>query len=157
MLSANQGYQTETRDVPVRVLYEDGSEISGSILIPRLSDFTEILGADPPFLTFKSGDGETSYIYTSKIRSICPTSQPRVKPLDLRKDISEEPYKLLNVTHEDGFEVVKRAYESALERYDPTRDVTPILPDEVIDYFKAMTQAIKQAYSKIERSALEEA
>ena len=152
MLSSSQSYQTETRAVPARVLHEDSSEISGSILIPRLSDFTEILSADPPFLTFTSEEGETSYIYTSKIRSICPKSQPRVKPLDARKNAPDEPYQILNVTRETKFEDIKQAYESALEAYNPNREVSQSLPEEVVDYLKAKTHAIHQAYAAIEKS-----
>lgn len=152
MLSSGQNYQTETRAVPARVLYEDGSEILGSILIPRLSDFTEILGSDPPFLTFTSEEGETSFIYTSKIRSICPKSQPRIKPLDARKNEPDEPYELLNVTRETNIEDIKRAYENTLKCYDPNREVSTSLPAEVVDYLKAKTHAIHQAYGTIEKT-----
>ena len=152
MLTVNKGYQTETRAVPVRVLYEDGSKILGSVLVPRLSDFTDFLIADPPFLTFVSEDGETSYIYTSKIRSICPTSQPRVKPLDARTNEADEPYQLLNVTRESNSEDVKRAYKKILEIYEPERTFSPSLPVEVVDYLKAKTQSIHRAYAIIEKS-----
>ncbi len=152
MLSSGQNYQTETRAVPVRVLYEDGSELSGSLLIPRLSDFTEILSSDPPFLTFTSDEGETSFIYTSKIRSICPRSQPRIKPLDARKKEPDEPFELLNVTRETKPEDIKSAYENTLKSYDPNREVSTCLPNEIVDYLKAKTHAIHQAYATIEES-----
>ena len=152
MLSSGQNYQTETRAVPVRVLYEDGSELSGSLLIPRLSDFTEILSSDPPFLTFTSDEGETSFIYTSKIRSICPRSQPRIKPLDARKKEPDEPYEWLNVTREMKLEDIKRAYENALKCYDSNGEGATSLPAEIVDYLKAKTHAIHLAYATIEKT-----
>ncbi len=153
MLSNNQSYKSETRAIPVRIVYDDGTEVEGSILIPKLSDFSELLSACGPFLTFSSEDGEKSFIATGKIRTVEILGVPKVKPLDSRKRESENPYSILGVSTDATEADIKKAFHVKSKEYHPDRFMAVDPPEEIVEYLNAMTQAINYAYSIVMKNA----
>ncbi|MGI9380957.1 MAG: J domain-containing protein [Methyloligellaceae bacterium] len=153
MLSNNQSYKSETRAIPVRIIYDDGTKAEGSILIPKLSDFTDLLSSCGPFLNFLSEEGDKSFIATGKIRTLEILGVPKVKALDSRKRESENPYTILGVAANAGEAEIKKAFHSKSKEYHPDRFMAVDPPAEIVEYLNAMTQAINYAYSVVIKNA----
>ena len=151
MLSQSKNYQTESRAVPCRILYRDGTEQYGSIVVPRQSNFSDVLESSGPFLKFVTEDGEKSFLATGDIRSVNLIGMAKAKPLDARKREKDEPYRILKVTPDAQIDEVKQAYHKMSKQYHPDRFISLDPPEEVIEYLNSMTQVVNQAFGIVKK------
>ncbi len=151
MLSRDQAYNSETRAIPVLITYDDGTEVQGSLNIPKLAELSEILSNAVPFLMFSYFDGRTVFVASSKIRSVQVINCQKIKPLTTIEG-NFDPYQILGVSPSDDAPTIRKAFHRLTKLYHPDKFAAHESPDEIMNYIKAMSQRINLAYAAIEEN-----
>jgi hypothetical protein len=138
---------------------DDGHRTAGSVQFPRSKTLLEVLNGPTQFVEFAASesDGRTTMIAKSSIRSLRIVSAPsgRAAAAKLHIGADFDPYEVLGLARGADRSAIREAYRRLSMRYHPDRYLAADLPEEVVDYFEAMTRRINAAYELVSVEATE--
>jgi hypothetical protein len=137
--------------MPVEVLFADGTEVRGKLLLPQTKTMAEIVNGSGGFLEFEPYGGERSFIAKAQIGSIHMLGVPRLPNLNARlRDVDGfDPFAVLGVAPGAPREKIKEAYFALAKAYHPDRYAMAELPSEVIESLVAMARRIIAAHAAL--------
>ncbi|HWB46675.1 MAG TPA: J domain-containing protein [Hyphomicrobiaceae bacterium] len=133
--------------MPVEVVYADGTQVRGKLLLPQVKTMADVLNGPGAFLEFEPYGEERCFIAKGQIASIRMLGVPRVPNLNARiRDVDGfDPFAVLGVARSSPPEKVREAYFALAKLYHPDRYAMAELPPEVIEYLFAMARRINAA------------
>jgi hypothetical protein len=141
----------EVMAMPVEVLFADGTEVRGKLLLPQTKTMADLLNGPGSFLEFEPYGGERSFIAKAQIGSIRMLGVPRLPNLNARlRDVDGfDPFAVLGVAPGAQREKIKEAYFALAKAYHPDRYAMAELPSEVIEYLFAIARRINAAHAAL--------
>lgn len=131
----------------------DASVLTVSVRLPLSNRLADALNGTDPFLDVVSPSGQQQFIAKSSIRSVRSANVPRADQLDAEKaapgTLAFDPYAVLKVPKEASREDIRHAYHRMARLYHPDRIASFELPQEVMDYVRAMLVRINLAFEQI--------
>ena len=147
------GRDDRTNRTPVFMTMADGSVITVSIRLPLSNRLGDALNNDDVFIDAVSPTGQQIYIAKATIRSVRSANVPKADQLDSEGRApgtpAFDPYAVLKVPREASAEEIKQAYHRMAKLYHPDRIASYELPEEVMDYVRAMLVRINLAFEQI--------
>ena len=139
----------------VKIVMNDGRELAGRLMMSGSKRIDEELNGDGNFIDFSFADGERQLISKAAILSVTAVELPRCDQLDLRNvdAMKPNPYRILGITPNAGRDEIRTAYHRLAKQYHPDRYSNVELPDEVREYFSAVTRRINGAYTLLQNTA----
>ena len=131
----------------------DGSVLTVSIRLPLSNRLGDALNNGDAFLDALTPTGQQQYIAKTSIRSVRSANVPKADQLDTESRApgtpAFDPYAVLKVAREASPEEIRHAYHRMAKLYHPDRIASFDLPDEVMDYVRAMLVRINLAFEQI--------
>ena len=131
----------------------DGSVVTASIRLPLSNRLGDALNNGDAFLDALTPTGQQQYISKASIRSVRSANVPKADQLDAEGRApgtpAFDPYAVLKVPREASREEIRHAYHRMAKLYHPDRIASFDLPDEVMDYVRAMLVRINLAFEQI--------
>ena len=142
---------TSKNPVACELVFDDGREMLGHLLVGNLRGIIEELNAPGDFIEFEAVDRQRTFLGKRSIRSARSAAVAKVEPLDrrIREGVPFDPYVVLGVERSADRETIKRAYHALAKAYHPDRMQAIDLPNEIVDYATAMAKRINAAYSAL--------
>lgn len=141
--------QERTKEVHAHVELSTGRILDGKFIIAETSDLLRTLNGDGKFAVFIDHEGNHKLIAKSSIVEAKERRPVQVKSLDAGNDNGFDPYKILGVTHEASFDVIKVRYLDLARRYHPGRYAHKEMPAEIAQYALEKSRVIEQAYEAL--------
>ena len=139
----------------VFVTLQDGTVLTVSIRLPLSNRLADALNNGDAFLDAQSPSGQQQFIAKGAIQSVRSATVPRVDQLDSESrapgTASFDPYAVLKVAKDASPEDIRQAYHRMAKLYHPDRISSFDLPEEVMDYVRAMLVRINLAFEQIGR------
>jgi hypothetical protein len=145
--------QERVKHIHVSVKLSDGRALDGRFIISETSDLLRTLNGEGKFAVFVDHEDNHKLIAKSSIVEANEKTISRVKPLDATNDNGFDPYKILGVSPETGFDVIERQYKKLSRSYHPGRYTHAEMPTEIAEYAVARSLLIKQAYQSLTAGA----
>ena len=131
----------------------DGSVLTVSIRLPLSNRLGDALNNGDGFLDALTPAGQQQFIAKTSIRSVRSANVPKADQLDSEGRApgtpAFDPYAVLKVAREASPEEIRHAYHRMAKLYHPDRIASFDLPDEVMDYVRAMLVRINLAFELI--------
>ncbi|MEI7600066.1 MAG: J domain-containing protein [Aestuariivirga sp.] len=131
----------------------DGSVLTVSIRLPLSNRLGDALNNGDGFLDALTPAGQQQFIAKTSIRSVRSANVPKADQLDSEGRApgtpAFDPYAVLKVAREASPEEIRHAYHRMAKLYHPDRIASFDLPDEVMDYVRAMLVRINLAFEQI--------
>ena len=131
----------------------DGAALTVSVRLPLSNRLGDALNNGDGFLDALSPSGQQLYIAKTAIKSVRSANVPKVDQLDAESrgpgTPAFDPYAVLKVPREASAEEIKQAYHRMAKLYHPDRIASYELPEEVMDYVRAMLVRINLAFEQI--------
>lgn len=147
------GRDDQTSRMPVFLTFTDGSAMTVSIRLPLSNRLGDALNNDDVFLDGLSPSGQQVYLAKSMIKSVRSATVPKTDQLDIESRTpgtpAFDPYAVLKVPRDAGPEQIRQAYHRMAKLYHPDRIASYDLPQEVMDYVRAMLVRINLAFEQI--------
>ncbi|WP_290546567.1 J domain-containing protein [Aestuariivirga sp.] len=147
------GRDDKANRTPVFVTLADGSVVTVSIRMPLSNRLGDALNNGDIFLDAVSPSGQQQYISKSMIRSVRSANVPNTDQLDVSPSApgtaNFDPYQVLKVAKNASPDEIRQAYHRMAKLYHPDRISSFDLPDEVMDYVRAMLVRINLAFEQI--------
>lgn len=142
----------DTTAVPVEIVFSDGTQAKGKLMVPTMKTVGEALNAAGGFMEFEPYGGERGYIAKAQIASLKPVGVPKQGNLNARLTDHNgfDPYVILGLKAGASREEVRAAYFGLAKAYHPDRYATAELPEEVREYLAAMARRINAAHAALE-------
>jgi len=143
--------ENATKDIPVTVVLSTGEVQHGKLIIAITSDLSRTLNGDHKYFEFENLAGDRCFFSAMAIAQITPTDIPKVKKLDAGTDSDEsfDPYRVLKVSPDADFEMVKQAYYKQAKNYHPDRFTSTELPAEMARYAENMARLVNAAFQTL--------
>lgn len=132
------------------VTMADGRELKGRFIHSEARSFADCLNGSGAFLEFETYHGERTFLAKTQFVSIKPLVVPEVRKLPMRTGDDFNPYAILGVGRDAGWDDIRRAFIERSKQYHPDRFANVELPSEVRDYLAAVARRINAAYSELE-------
>jgi hypothetical protein len=147
--------ENATKNISAIVRLNDGTSLSGSLVIAMSSDLPRTLNGDGQFLEFEAVNGQRSFIAKTSIAQATPNEIPKAKKLDAGADSDEDfnPYRVLKVKPGSKIEDIRAAYYSRAKLYHPDRFSATELPPEMAKYAENMCRLINAAFQVLDAEA----
>lgn len=140
---------------PVFLTLQDGAVLTVSVRLPLSNRLGDALNNGDAFLDVQTPSGQQQFIAKAAIRSVRSANVPRVDQLDVEGrapgTASFDPYAVLKVAKDASPEDIRHAYHRMAKLYHPDRIASFDLPEEVMDYVRAMLVRINLAFEQIGR------
>jgi DnaJ-domain-containing protein 1 len=140
---------------PVLVTLSDGSVVTVSMKLPLSNKLVDTLNTAEIFLDVMTLQGEQYFIAKSAIRSVRPMDVPKTNQidLDLQHDTQGhfDPHAILQLDRNAPQEEVRKAYHRMVRLYHPDRISSFDLPEEMMEYARAMLVRINLAFEQLKR------
>ncbi|MCA3556455.1 J domain-containing protein [Aestuariivirga sp.] len=147
------GRDDKANRTPVFVTLADGSVVTVAIRMPLSNRLGDALNNSDIFLDAVSLSGQQQFISKSMIRSVRSASVPKTDQLDIDAaapgTANFDPFQVLKVAKNATPEDIRQAYHRMVKLYHPDRIASFDLPDEVMDYVRAMLVRINLAFEQI--------
>ncbi len=131
----------------------DNQVVTVSIRLPLSRRLADALNNDDVFLDAITPSGQQQFIAKSTIKLVRSANVPRADQLDTEGRVpgtpAFDPYAILKVAKDASPEDIKSAYHRMARLYHPDRIASFDLPDEVMDYIRAMLVRINLAFEQI--------
>lgn len=131
----------------------DGAALTVSVRLPLSNRLGDALNNGDGFLDALSPSGQQLYIAKTAIKSVRSANVPKVDQLDAESrgpgTPAFDPYAVLKVGKDASPEDIRQAYHRMVKLYHPDRIASFDLPDEVMEYIRAMLVRINLAYEQI--------
>lgn len=141
--------EQRVKHIFANVTLSDGRRLDGKFIIAETADLLMNLNGDGKFATFVTHEGETKLIAKSSIVEANEKVIKKVRPLSPSNDNGFDPYKILGVTAQTPFDVIKTQYIKLARCYHPGRYSHKEMPTEIAEYAVSMSQAIEQAFQSL--------
>ena len=142
------GRDDKASRIPVTLTLTDGAVLSVSVRLPLSNRLGDALNNADLFLDVLTAAGQQQFIAKATIRSVRSAKVPRAGPLDAEAGGSD-PHAVLGVSKEASKDEIRQAYHHMAKLYHPDRLASCGLPDEVMDYVRAMLVKINLAFEQI--------
>ena len=147
------GRDDKINRTPVFVTLTDGSVVTVSIRLPLSNRLGDALNNDDVFLDAILASGQQQFIAKSCIRSVRSANVPKADQIDMEGRApgtpAFDPYAVLKVPREASPDEIRQAYHRMAKLYHPDRIASFELPEEVMDYVRAMLVRINLAFEQI--------
>ena len=152
MFERNRADTQEPVSVAVKVVFDDGNEMAGKLLIPASRSVFDVLQGPSLFLEFEPFEGERRYVAKSSMKTVTLLAGTRPKNLAQKaRDMDGfDPHALLGVKPDAAWDDVRTAYLGLAKTYHPDRFASAELPTEVAGYMSAMSRRVNAAYAALE-------
>ena len=139
----------------VFVTLADGAVLTVSVRLPLSNRLGDALNNSDTFLDALSPSGQQQFIAKTAIRSVRSANVPKSDQLDMEGRApgtpSFDPYAVLKVAKDASPDEIRQAYHRMAKLYHPDRISSFDLPEEVMDYIRAMLVRINLAFEQIGR------
>lgn len=144
--------QAEKRQIPVRIVLDDGEALRGRLLVAPTRSLSDELGAASGFVQFAPYGGDPTHLAKSAIRLISETNVPRANNLErrLRQADQFDPHQILDIPRGAEPGMIRAAYLGLAKIYHPDRFSSLDLPDEMLEYASSMARRINSAYAALQ-------
>jgi DnaJ-domain-containing protein 1 len=146
-----KSYEVEKKAVPVKAYTVNGQQLRGNLMINREKDLSQVLNGPDDFLELETASG-TQYISCRSLITIQLNDVPVLPQLNSKVFVQQDPYAILNLSRGVSMEEARKAYHALLKIYHPDRFASMDLPQEFVDYARAMSARINWAYQEIKES-----
>lgn len=140
---------------PVLLTLSDGSVMTVSMKLPLSNKLVDTLNTSDAFLDVVSLAGEQQFIAKAAIHSVRPMDVPKNNQIDLEiRPAGQgqfEPYTILQVPRTASQEEIRKAYHRMVRLYHPDRISSFDLPEEMMEYARAMLVRINLAFEQLKR------
>jgi preprotein translocase subunit Sec63 len=140
---------------PVLMSMMDGSVMTASIKLPLSNKLSDTLNTSEMFLDVLTIQGEQQFIAKAAIRSVRAMDVPKTNQIDLEiRSAGQgqfEPYAILQVDRNASQDEIRKAYHRMVRLYHPDRISSFDLPDEMMEYARAMLVRINLAFEQLKR------
>jgi len=156
MFNRNHTYNhAERRELPVRLVCDDGAEQLVSIVTGTHHSVAAVLNGADMFVEIETTDGVSRFVSKSSIRSAEPVIIARTDQLKRRLSPSggTDPYSMLGINKSADLEEIQKAYRQKAAEYHPDRYASMDLPKEVHAYVDAMARRINMAWQEISKAS----
>ncbi|MCB1547147.1 MAG: J domain-containing protein [Hyphomicrobiaceae bacterium] len=152
MFERNRVDTIDQSGVSVRLVFDDGNELIGRLIIPTGRNLFEHLNGPGAFLEFEHYEGGRRYLAKGVLKTIELLNVPRAENLAgrLRALDGFDPYQILGLKPGAAWDEVRHAYHELSKRYHPDRYASAALPEEVVSYLSTMARRINAAYAALE-------
>ena len=134
---------------------QEGTVLTVSVRLPLSNRLADALNNGDAFLDVMTPSGQQQFIAKTAIRSVRSANVPRADQLDTENRApgmpSFDPYAILKVAKDASPEDIRQAYHRMAKLYHPDRIASFELPEEVMDYIRAMLVRINLAFEQIGR------
>ena len=149
------GRDDKNARTPVFLTLTDGAVLTVSVRMPLSNRLGDALNNADTFLDALAPSGQQQFIAKTAIRSVRSANVPKTDHLDSVARApgtpSFDPYAVLKVAKDASPEEVRQAYHRMAKLYHPDRISSFDLPEEVMDYVRAMLVRINLAFEQIGR------
>jgi len=139
----------------VMLTLTDGSAITVSMKLPLSNKLSDTLNTTEMFLDILTIQGEQQYIAKTAIRSVRAMDMPKTNQIDLETRQAGqgqfEPYAILQIDRNASQEEIRKAYHRMARLYHPDRISSFDLPEEMMEYARAMLVRINLAFEQLRR------
>lgn len=137
--------------VLLAVTLTDGTELRGTILVPRDRSLRELIIQPETFLDFDCQMNGPMLIAKSTLRSLRAIEPPKADQLDQSLKALEkmDVYGILKVDKSADAETIKAAAREQLKRFPIPLGGTSVLPKEVLDYLTTMRKRVEVARTEL--------
>jgi hypothetical protein len=138
--------------VPVEIVFSDGTQAKGKLMVPTTKTVGEALNAAGGFMEFEAYGGERGYVAKAQLASVKPVGVPKAPHLNARLTDHNgfDPFVILGLKAGASRDQVRSAYFTLAKTYHPDRYATAELPEEVREYLAAMARRINAAHAALE-------
>lgn len=147
------GRDDKLNRTPVFLTLTDGSVVTASIRLPLSNRLADSLNNDDVFLDALSPSGQQLFLAKSAIKSVRSATVPKADQLDMEGRApgtpAFDPYAVLKVAKDASPDEIRHAYHRMARLYHPDRIASFELPEEVMDYVRAMLVRINLAFEQI--------
>ena len=147
------GRDDNANRTPVFLTLADNSLVTALIRLPLSRRIEDALNNADVFLDTITPTGQQQFFAKSSIRSVRSAHVPKADQLDIESrapgTTSFDPYAVLKVGRDASRDEIKLAYHKMAQLYHPDRVASYELPDEVMDYVRAMLVRINLAFEQI--------
>ncbi len=137
----------------VMLTLTDGSAITVSMKLPLSNKLSDTLNTTEMFLDILTIQGEQQYIAKTAIRSVRAMDMPKTNQIDLETRQAGqgqfEPYAILQIDRNASQEEIRKAYHRMARLYHPDRISSFDLPEEMMEYARAMLVRINLAFEQL--------
>lgn len=137
----------------VMLTLTDGSAITVSMKLPLSNKLSDTLNTTEMFLDILTIQGEQQYIAKTAIRSVRAMDMPKTNQIDLETRQAGqgqfEPYAILQIDRNASQEEIRKAYHRMVRLYHPDRISSFDLPEEMMEYARAMLVRINLAFEQL--------
>jgi hypothetical protein len=135
----------------VLVVLSDGTEIRGTILVPRDRTLRELITQPEPFFDVECQVNGQVLVSKTMVRMLRAIEMPRNDQLDqsLRALEKLDPWGVLKVEKDADAATITTAAREQLKRYPIPLGGASVLPKEVFDYINAMRRRIEIARDEL--------
>lgn len=147
------GRDDKVNRTPVFLTLTDGSAMTVSVRLPLSNRLGDALNNDDVFLDALSPTGQQLFLAKSAIKSVRSANVPKADQLELEGRApgtpAFDPYVVLKVAKDATPEEIRQAYHRMARLYHPDRIASFELPEEVMEYVRAMLVRINLAFEQI--------
>jgi K+/H+ antiporter YhaU regulatory subunit KhtT len=135
----------------VLVVLADGTQIRGTILVPRDKTLRDVLIQPEPFFDVECQVNGTVLVSKPLVRTVRSIDMPKGDQLDncLRALEKMDVYGILKLDKTATVEQVKQAAKDEMRRFPIPLGGTSVLPKEVLEYMGAMRKRIEIARDEV--------
>ena len=152
MFERNRSDVQEQVAVAVELVLDDGSIVTGKLMIATSRSVFDVLNGPALFVDFEPYEGERRFIAKASVKAVKLLAG--AKPLNLAQKSRDldgfDPHTTLGVKAGAEWEDVRTAYLTLAKAYHPDRFATVDLPPEVSAYLSGMLRRVNSAYSALE-------
>ncbi len=139
----------------VAMTLKDGSSVNVSVKLTMTNRIADVLNGADQFLDIVTAEGGQMFVAKSDVRNVRLLDVPKANQLNLQRRSSDraafDPYAVLKLPRSATPDDVKAAYHKLTRLYHPDRIGALEVPDEMLEYARAMQVRINLAYEQIGR------
>ena len=131
------------KKVRVNIRLQDGTFLDGHVFCSLEQRVSDLLNDDREFIPFESMNEDIIMVRKGVVAQI------QTREESSGKQISSDPYKLLEIDPGSTREEIRSAYHDKVRAYHPDRIISLDLPEDMTEYANDMLSRINAAYETL--------